>query len=299
MILQESNGTLKTVARREFPTEKQLQTLIENNLEEIFGCKLIATEFSTGNVHSGRIDTLAISENGNPVIIEYKKVENSNLVTQGLFYLDWIKDHKGDFQVAAEQKLGNIEINWSNIRVICIAPSFDKYSLHAVNHLGAGLELWQYHLYENGVLEIDEIFGASQAQKNLKNGGKSSSPKSIDNAEYSVQTHRLRGSETVREVFDAIDEQLLSLNPSISAVPQKHYIAYKFAKNIACIEVQAKKLKLWIHLPFDDTMPSFVKDVAGIGHYGTGNLEISLTEPAQVDQAMELIKRAYLRAGGD
>ena len=81
----------------EFKLEKDLQNLVEQNLEIFFNCRFIATEFSTGNLHSGRIDTLAISEDKNPVIIEYKKVPSSDLINQSLYYLHWITDHKGDF----------------------------------------------------------------------------------------------------------------------------------------------------------------------------------------------------------
>ena len=34
-----------------FKLEKEVQNLIENNLETVFNCKFIATEFSTGQEH--------------------------------------------------------------------------------------------------------------------------------------------------------------------------------------------------------------------------------------------------------
>lgn len=83
------------------------------------GVRFIATEFSTGERPGGRIDTLGIDSGGNPIIIEYKRTENDNVINQGLFYLDWLVDHKEDFEVAAKKKLGNdIEINWSSPRLI-------------------------------------------------------------------------------------------------------------------------------------------------------------------------------------
>lgn len=88
---------LKKVPRINFHYEKELQTLVEKNLEAIFNCRFVATEFSTGSNHAGRIDTLALSEENNPVIIEYKKIESSELINQSLYYLSWIYDHKGDF----------------------------------------------------------------------------------------------------------------------------------------------------------------------------------------------------------
>ncbi len=70
------------------PLEKSLQMLIEHHLETFLGVRFLATEYSTGKDHNGRMDTLAIDENGSPVIIEYKRASNENVINQGLYYLD-------------------------------------------------------------------------------------------------------------------------------------------------------------------------------------------------------------------
>ena len=53
----------------------------------------------TGAKHRGRIDTLGLDENGCPVIVEYKRHNNENVINQGLFYPDWLFDHKADFRL--------------------------------------------------------------------------------------------------------------------------------------------------------------------------------------------------------
>ena len=68
---------VEPVPQANFSTEKALQTLVERNLDSIFNCRFVASEHPTGPQHGGRIDTLALSEDNNPVIIEYKKVESS------------------------------------------------------------------------------------------------------------------------------------------------------------------------------------------------------------------------------
>jgi RecB family endonuclease NucS len=88
LILKQIDSKLKPASRKNFSSEKELQTLFEANLESIFGCRFVSTEHHTGTAHGGRIDTLALSEDNNPVIIEYKNVENQGLVLQALFYLD-------------------------------------------------------------------------------------------------------------------------------------------------------------------------------------------------------------------
>jgi hypothetical protein len=144
-LFQLKKGKLSPVAQANFITEKNLQALVEGNLGIVFNCRLVATEYATGAQHAGRIDTLALSEDNNPVIIEYKKAESADLINQSLFYLSWLSDHHGDFELAAQRALGfKTEVDWSAIRVICIAPNYKKYDLHAVQMMGANIELWTY-----------------------------------------------------------------------------------------------------------------------------------------------------------
>ncbi len=75
--------------------EKSLQNLMEKNLQDFLNIRFIASEYSTSKSHKGRIDTLGLDENNCPVIIEYKRALNENVINQGgLYYLDWLMDHK-------------------------------------------------------------------------------------------------------------------------------------------------------------------------------------------------------------
>ena len=80
---------------------------MEANLETMLGVRFLDTEYSTGRLHGGRIDTLGVDENGAPVIIEYKRTVNENVINQGLFYLDWLMDHKAEFRFLVLDKLGS------------------------------------------------------------------------------------------------------------------------------------------------------------------------------------------------
>ena len=95
-----SGKSLVPIEQTNFSFEKDLQVLIEGNLEVVFNCRFVASEFSIGSSYGGRIDSLALSEDNNPVIIEYKKIESSELINQSLFYLHWIRDHRGDLEIA-------------------------------------------------------------------------------------------------------------------------------------------------------------------------------------------------------
>ena len=81
------NGFGNEFALRDFFAEN-------DNLYNILGIKFLAKEYQIPN---GRMDTIGIDENGSPVIIEYKWKENDDVLSQGLFYLDWLKNNKPHF----------------------------------------------------------------------------------------------------------------------------------------------------------------------------------------------------------
>ena len=312
-IFEIEKGKAKRVRLSEFKLEKELQKLIEENLETIFNCHFISTEFSTGNIHSGRIDTLAISEDNNPVIIEYKKVASSDLINQSLYYLHWIKDHKGDFQIAANKTLNKqVEVDWSDIRVICLAPEYKKYDLHAVQVMGANIELWQYKIYENGILNIEEIYRRTHAnsQNESINDCNSKNPIMVEagkkaaitrkTATYSLNEHSYNLDETILELFNTIRDFIISLDSSIEETPKKHYIAYKTSQNFVCMQTYKKKITLYLKLNSNEisVIPKQGRDVRNIGHYGTGDFELTLHNLSDFEETKYLINEAYKNIGG-
>ena len=113
--------------------EKQLQNIIEQNMETFFGVRFLKSEYVISN---GRMDSIGIDENNSPVIFEYKRSSSENVINQGLFYLDWLLDHKADFKLLVIEKYGMSvadQIDWSVPCVICIANDFTRYDVHAVN----------------------------------------------------------------------------------------------------------------------------------------------------------------------
>jgi hypothetical protein len=127
--IDELDGTTDTI-------EKSVQILFEKNLEALLGVSFLASEFITTS--GGRIDTLGLDENSCPVILEYKRSTNQNVVNQDLFYLDWLMDHRKDFQWLVLEKLGKQaaeKVDWSAPRLICIAGDFNRYDNHAVKQM--------------------------------------------------------------------------------------------------------------------------------------------------------------------
>ena len=314
-IFEISKSGLIPVEQKNFALEKDLQSLIENNLEVVFNCKLIASEFSTGALHAGRIDSLGLSEEHNPVIIEYKKVVSSELINQSLFYLHWIQDHRGDFELAAQSCFGvDVIIDWSDIRVICIAPNYKKYDLHAVQVMGANIELWKYRLFANNSLYLEEVFHADSAMRGdlsaTSRGNGTKNPKMVEAGKKAAVTRatgtytfdqKLEGKDrTIQMLAKAARHFILGLDESIEEMPKKFYVAYKTSQNIACLEIKNRHIKLFLKLE-PAQVPSDTnnyRDVTGIGHLGTGNVEFTLSSLSEFEPVKEFLQSAYNKVGG-
>ncbi|MEA1995610.1 MAG: DUF5655 domain-containing protein [Campylobacterota bacterium] len=310
-IFEISENKLLPVEQKNFSIEKELQTLIEGNLEAIFNCRFVASEFLTGAQHAGRIDSLALSEEDNPVIIEYKKVESSELINQSLFYLHWIQDHKGDFEIAVQKALGNgVHVDWSDVRVICIAPNYKKYDLHAVQVMGANIELWKYRLFTNNTLYLEEVFHNAKAtlpvshslNKNpvMVEAGKKAAQVRVT-ATYTFDEHLEGKSKQIQELIHTIREFVTGLDTAIEEVPKKYYVAYKVSQNIVCMEVKSKNIKLFVKLkPSDveDPPPKSYRDVSDIGHYGTGDVEFTISSIEEFEEIKKYIESSYNKVGG-
>jgi predicted transport protein len=310
-LFEMSGERLVPVEQANFPLEKELQNLIEKNLEAVFSCRLVASEFSTGALHAGRIDSLALSEDNNPVIIEYKKVESSELINQSLFYLHWVQDHKGDFEMAVQRALGNgVEVDWSDIRVICIAPNYKKYDLHAVQVMGANIELWKYRLFKNSSIYLEEVFQATKVSTSPSSSDSEKNPVMVEagkkaaqvraTATYEFDEHLKGKSENIQSLMYSARDFIVGLDPAIEEVPKKFYVAYKISQNIVCMEPQSRSIKLFAKLsPSDfDTPPRFYRDVTEIGHFGTGNAEFTISSEQDLDAIKPYLEMAYNKVGG-
>lgn len=277
--------------------EKHLQNIIEENMEVFLGVKFLATEYSTGKVHNGRIDSLGIDENNCPVIIEYKRSINENVINQGLYYLDWLLDHKAEFKLLVMDKLGvkyceNIE--WSSPRLICIANDFTKYDIHAVKQINRNIDLIKYKNYKEELLLLEMVHTntVSDDYKPIEN---------IDNPikyKYkTVEDYLENANNELKNRYYILKDFIMSLGDDVQEKKLKNYFGFKRIKNFACIEIHPKSDLVLIYtkanlndIKLED---GFTRDVTNIGHYGTGNLEIRFTDIKQFEKIQRYIITSY------
>jgi len=100
-----TNSGMIEVMPRLAEVEADVQGLVEAHMETLLGVRFLASEYDTGPVHGGRIDSLGLDENGSPVIVEYKRGVDAGVINQGLFYLAWLMDHRAEFEHLVRDRL--------------------------------------------------------------------------------------------------------------------------------------------------------------------------------------------------
>lgn len=272
--------------------EKELQSLIENNMETFFGVRFLKSEYAITN---GRMDSIGIDENNSPVIFEYKRSQNENVINQGLFYLDWLLDHKADFKLLVIDKFGMDAANcidWSVPCVVCIAHDFTKYDVHAVNQMQRNIKLVSYRKYDNDLIlfehlntpTVKPILESSIEDNIAKNNGQKSHAEKLALV-----------SDEIKILYQSICDFIESLGDDIAKNQLKLYLAYKKIQNMVCIEIYSKQIILFLKLNPDTVTleKNFTRDMRNVGHYGTGDLQVIIKNAKDFEKAKPLLERAY------
>ena len=287
--------------------EKQLQSLIERQMADFLGVRFLASEYTTGKTHKGRIDSLGLDENGCPVIIEYKRYSNENVINQGLFYLDWLLDHQAEFRWLVMEKLGRDaadSIEWFGTRLLCIAGDFTRYDQHAVQQINRNVELIRYRLFGDDLLML-ELVNAVTATP-VRAEAEAPVSQSIDDLacskvrkDDSQQTRLEDAPEWLQALYEQVCGFIDSLGDEVQRKELKLYTAFRRLRNFACVQICSPQrdphLRLYLDLLPAGVTPldGITRDVTQIGHWGTGDLELTIRKSDDWEKAKSLVTRAY------
>lgn len=313
-----SGGTATELQGNASDMEKPLQTLIEANLQPLLNIRFIASEHSTGKTHGGRIDSLGLDENHCPVILEYKRSVGENVINQGLFYLDWLMDHKAEFKLLVLDKLGAAAadaIDWSAPRVVCIAADFTKYDGHAVQQIGRNIELIRYRRFGDDLLLLESVnagsdLNAKATAARLVKASASKLEGAVSASAVPTDATGARGTgpdksfaevlanlpEPIQLLLASLEDYTFSLGDDVQRKELRLYAAFKRLKNFATVILHRKNcLLLYLHVDPATAIPVLpnARDVTHIGHWGTGNVEVPLTSQADLDAVKPFINAAY------
>lgn len=295
-IFRSTAGRLRKLNAQLLDKEKNLQQLIEANLQEVLDLQFLATEYVT--TFGGRIDTLAVDNSGAPVIIEYKRNKNDNVINQALSYLKWLKTQKqGFFEKLMIDKLGGdlagrIGLDWSSPRVICIAESYSKFDTDTVEVVPLRIELFKYRYYEDGIFSLEPVNVTEHERVAAISVTKPSPDKPSPAVTATTENLMAKASPATRDLFEQLRERILALDETITEKATALYVAYRLANNFA--EIHPGKSHLKIHLrPIEYIDPRGAVEKVPEGYNWTMDRRTYLKSADDLDYVLSLIEQSY------
>ncbi|MEF3244728.1 MAG: DUF5655 domain-containing protein [Caldisericaceae bacterium] len=293
------DGNLTHIEEVDFKLEKDIQKICDDNLKELFGLEFVKAQFTIQNF---RIDTLAFDEKAKAfVVIEYKKDENFSVIDQGYAYLSLVLNNKAEcvlvYNESKKKPIKKDDVDWTQTRVVFIAPSFTTYQIQSINFKDLPIELWEIKKYANETISIEQIqsFGASESIKTLTNKSKTFANVSKEIKVYTEDDHLLYVPDEIKELYEKFKASVLSIGSDIKIKPKKKYIAFVSKSNFTDVEIHKKELKVYLNLKKGELYDpkGLARDISEVGHWGNGDYQLKISSDEEMDYILSLVKQSY------
>lgn len=293
----ENNDKLESIKELSFKLEREIQDLTEKNLKIIFGFEFVKSEFA---LNKFRIDTLAFDKDSSCfVIIEYKRDKNFSVIDQGYAYLSLMLNNKADFILEYNENckvtLKRDDVDWSQSKVIFIAPSFTTYQKEAINFKDLPIELWEIRRYGNKTVNYNQIqtSGAQESIKTISRQDDTIETVTREIKVFTEQEHLEKAMAETKELYEKIKVAILNLD-NLELKPKKLYIGFVSGSNVVDIHIQKNGLKIWINLQQGelDDPKGLARDVSSVGHWGNGDYELQIRNDEDLEYILSLIKQS-------
>jgi predicted transport protein len=295
---------LTSISTNPFQLERDIQKLIENNVQELFDLEFVKSELTIQNF---RLDTLCFNKMSNSfVIIEYKKGSNYSVIDQGYTYLSTLLNNKSDFILEYNETLGGSlkrdEIDWSQSRVIFISPKFSEYQKTSINFKNLPFELWEVTRFKNNLLGLTKIDTNSDVditstveKDNSKSIVKTVSKEIVTYDEnYHINKNKTRPQEIV-DLYYEFKDRVLSIGDNIELNIGKTWMGFKQNRIFCDVVIFNEGVVVYINMKKGELNDYLNKcqDMSDKGHWGNGDYKIVIRTVEDIDYVMSLVKQSF------
>ena len=302
-IFNIKNNKFNKIKEKSFNYEKDLQKLVEQNLEKVFGLEFVSGASSKQFVIKNReFDTVTFDLQAKSfVIIEYKKDKSFSIIDQGYTYLSLLLNNKAKlvlhYNEAKNKNLRMNNIDWSQSRIIFIAKEFTPYQKGAIGFRDLPIELWEVQLMEDNLIAFNQIKSA-ETQESITKVTKSHAIEKVTQEvkSYAVEDHYRYASSLTKPLFIKLRDRILSLDENIKEKPVQNYIGYKLNwYNFVSVHLQKNKLKIEVRKQKleKDTNKRFTKYPTSYGYGKTPLWWAFISKETDLEYFLGVIKESY------
>ncbi|MEP2936366.1 MAG: DUF5655 domain-containing protein [Gilvibacter sp.] len=296
---------LDPISPNPFKLEKDIQSLIENNVTQLFDLQFVKSELKVQNF---RFDTLCFDpESKSFVIIEYKKGSSYSVIDQGYTYLSLLLNNKSDFILeyneVTGQKLRRDEVDWKYSKIIFISPKFSTYQRNSVNFKNVPFELWEVTRFKNNILGLNQLSTDSEVDINAtfdqsdSKTALSQVSKEVIKIDENYHLNKAKNRpEWVIELYYELKRRILDLGDSVEVKFKKQTIGFKDRRWFADLIIYNKGVVIMINMKKGslEDLKNLAEDVSEKGHWGNGDYKITLNSDKNFEYVLHLIYQSYL-----
>jgi predicted transport protein len=191
----------------------------------------------------------------------------------------------------------SIQLDWNNPRVICIAESYSKFDIDTVEVVPLRVELFKYRFYTDDIFSLEPVTLTDtptlQSRHSVGNASaESSTAKGSAEELPSVARLREKGSEQIRELFDALEERIRALDEAVEEVATNYYVAFRVTKNFAEIHIMRNRIRFLLR-PIDYHDPRHLIEKVPDGCNWTLDRQVYLSSADDLDYVFGLVEQSY------
>lgn len=306
-IFKIKNTKFTKIKEKSFDYEKDLQKLVEQNLQDVFGLEFVSGSLNkefhvTGTHQELYLDTLAFDSQTNSfVIIEYKRDKSFSIIDQGYTYLSAMLNNKAEFILEyAERKniqLKREEIDWSQAKVIFIAKEFTPYQKGAIGFRDLPVELWEVQLLDDNLIAFNQIKPLDTQESIVKvSKNRTIAEVSKEVKTYTLEDHYKKASKDMQELLNKIREMIFAIDENIKEKPTQIYLGYKLNwYNFVSIHVFKDKLRIYVRKEkfASDTGKRFTKVPESYNWGKTPLWWIDVSKESEINYLIKIMKESY------
>lgn len=113
--------------------------------------------------------------------------------------------------------------------------------------------------------------------------------------QYTQADHPHLATGPMKDLFEALRKAILALDPCVNEEFLKLYVAYKAETNFVDVVPQAKRLVLVLNVGIGDIEDpkGLCRDIANIGRWGNGDVEVGFSNLDELPYVMGLIRQSF------
>src|SRR5207302_9200577 len=148
------------------------------------------------------------------------------------------------------QPLKREDVDWTQSRIIFVAPEFTRYQQHAIGFKDLGIQLWEVHKYDNGLLVFNEIKSHSTKEPITTIAKNNAIAKKVTEEikVYTEEDHLESVDDKVKDLYSELKSAILNLGKDIEVRPKKKYVAFRRKQAFVSFIFLRTKLKVYLNI---------------------------------------------------